>query len=162
VLAVGERPGRLRLTAGPDLTTVSFAMAAKQSIAQNPSDNPLKPKARAGDFDRLIGRRIRERRILIGLTQQDLANLIGVTYQQADKYEKGIDRISVSRLVQIADALRWTVAELLEDIEKPPVVTPRMRLRMAAATLFAQLPDRKAEAIVGMMRALVDEPEESR
>jgi transcriptional regulator with XRE-family HTH domain len=137
-------------------------MGYKHSSATNPLDNPLKPKGRAGDFDRLIGRRIRERQIMIGLTQQDLADLIGVTYQQAHKYEKGIDRISVSRLVQIADALRWTVAELLEEIEKPPVVTSRMRLRMAAAMLFAQLPDRKAEAILGMMRALVDEQGESR
>ena len=41
---------------------------------------------------------MRERRIMLGLTQQQMAELIGVTYQQAHKYEKGINRIAAGRL----------------------------------------------------------------
>ena len=51
----------------------------------------MTPCRRAQDVDWHVGARLRERRILLGLTQQELAELIGVTYQQAHKYEKGIN-----------------------------------------------------------------------
>ena len=50
------------------------------------------------DVDRHVGRRIRERRTMLGLTQQQLAERIGVTYQQAHKYETGDNRVSAGRL----------------------------------------------------------------
>src|ERR1043166_315195 len=53
---------------------------------------------RTQDVDRHVGARVRERRIMLGLTQQQLADLIGVTYQQAHKYERGINRVSAGRL----------------------------------------------------------------
>ena len=58
----------------------------------------MTPRSRAQDVDRHVGARLRERRIMLGLTQQQLAELIGVTYQQAHKYENGINRISAGRL----------------------------------------------------------------
>ena len=48
-------------------------------------------------IDTHVAGRIRERRIMLGLTQQQLAEIIGVTYQQAHKYERGINRVSGSR-----------------------------------------------------------------
>ena len=62
-------------------------------------------RSRALDVDRYVSLRIRQRRIMLGLTQQQLAELIGVTYQQAHKYETGINRISAGRLYHIARAL---------------------------------------------------------
>jgi DNA-binding XRE family transcriptional regulator len=53
------------------------------------STKPGPGRARAQDTDRHVGARIRERRIMLGLTQHEMAELIGVTYQQAHKYEKG-------------------------------------------------------------------------
>ena len=58
----------------------------------------------AAAIDDHVGGRIRERRIMLGLTQQQLAEMIGVTYQQAHKYERGINRVSAGRLFQIARA----------------------------------------------------------
>ena len=55
-------------------------------------------RSRALDVDRYVSLRIRQRRIMLGLTQQQMAELIGVTYQQAHKYETGINRISAGRL----------------------------------------------------------------
>ena len=52
---------------------------------------------------------MRERRILLGLTQQQLTELIGVTYKQAHKYEKGVNRIAAGRLSSIARALGVTI-----------------------------------------------------
>src|SRR5881227_4137366 len=62
-------------------------------------------RSRAQDVDRFVGGKMRERRIMLGLTQQQMAELIGVTYQQAHKYEKGINRIAAGRLYTIAQAL---------------------------------------------------------
>ena len=55
--------------------------------------------SRTQDVDRHVGARVRERRIMLGLTQQQLADLIGVTYQQAHKYERAINRVSAGRLL---------------------------------------------------------------
>ena len=57
------------------------------------------------DVDQHVGRRLRERRTMLGITQSQLATLIGVTYQQEHKYEKGVNRISAGRLHAIAQAL---------------------------------------------------------
>jgi transcriptional regulator with XRE-family HTH domain len=62
-------------------------------------------RRRPEDIDRRVGARLRERRIMLGLSQQQLADLIGVTLQQAYKYEKGINRVTSGRLYKIAQAL---------------------------------------------------------
>jgi transcriptional regulator with XRE-family HTH domain len=66
------------------------------------------------DIDRHVGRRIRERRIMLGMPQQDLARLLGVSYQQVHKYERGINRISVGALYQIAQALGAGIEDFFE------------------------------------------------
>lgn len=51
----------------------------------------------ATNTDRDVGARMRERRVMLGLSQQQMADMIGVTYKQAHKYERGINRISAGR-----------------------------------------------------------------
>ena len=72
---------------------------------------------RTQDIDRHVGARIRERRIMLGLTQQQLADLIGVTYQQAHKYERGINRVSAGRLFEIARVLSVPVSYFFEGLD---------------------------------------------
>jgi transcriptional regulator with XRE-family HTH domain len=60
--------------------------------------------------DRQVAARIRERRLEVGMTQQQLAQLIGVAFQQAHKYEHGISRVTAGRLYFIATALRAPVS----------------------------------------------------
>ncbi|MFH6784322.1 MULTISPECIES: helix-turn-helix domain-containing protein [Methylobacterium] len=55
--------------------------------------------------DRHVGHRVRVRRLLVGVSQEKLGDALGVTFQQIQKYEKGANRISASRLRQIADML---------------------------------------------------------
>jgi transcriptional regulator with XRE-family HTH domain len=55
--------------------------------------------------DRHVGARVREWRLALGLTQQQLAELVGITDQQAHKYEKGVNRISAGRLHRLGQAL---------------------------------------------------------
>lgn len=59
----------------------------------------------AGDVDRQIGKRIKDRRAEIGETQAGLGEAIGVTFQQVQKYERGVNRVSAARLQQIATVL---------------------------------------------------------
>lgn len=56
-------------------------------------------------IDGRVARRIRQRRRAIGMTQQQLARLLGVAFQQAHKYERGLSRISAGRLYQLARVL---------------------------------------------------------
>lgn len=68
-------------------------------------------------IDNLIGGNIRANRLARGLTQSKLAELIGVTFQQVQKYEKGHNRVGGSRLVQIAGALNVPLIALFENVE---------------------------------------------
>ncbi len=56
-------------------------------------------------IDRHVGARVRMRRMLIGMSQEKLGEALGLTFQQVQKYEKGTNRISASRLQQISEAL---------------------------------------------------------
>ncbi|MFW8593536.1 helix-turn-helix domain-containing protein [Cribrihabitans neustonicus] len=70
-----------------------------------------------------VGKRIRHRRWLIGMTQQQLAEQVGIKFQQIQKYETGANRVSASRLWDISDALDVPVSfffEGLQDDAKAP------------------------------------------
>ncbi|QFU14930.1 helix-turn-helix domain-containing protein [Microvirga thermotolerans] len=62
-------------------------------------------KKSTGSIDKEIGSRVRMRRISVGMSQEKLGDLLGLTFQQVQKYEKGTNRISASRLVDIAKIL---------------------------------------------------------
>ncbi|WP_085044023.1 helix-turn-helix domain-containing protein [Ensifer aridi] len=80
----------------------------------NPS--PEKSKGKPEPVDIHVGRRIRMRRVWLQVTQMALAEAIGVTFQQVQKYEKGTNRVGASRLQQIADALDAPVSYFFEDM----------------------------------------------
>ena len=61
-------------------------------------------------IDRHVGARVRMRRMLIGMSQEKLGEALGLTFQQVQKYEKGANRISASRLQQISEALNTPLA----------------------------------------------------
>ena len=118
-------------------------------------------RSRAQDVDRHVGARMRERRVMLGLTQQQMAELIGVTYQQAHKYEKGINRIAAGRLYNIAQALGVEVSYFFEGIngggDKAFKATPQQRMLLELARNFISIPARRhQEAICSLARALSD------
>ena len=61
-----------------------------------------------------VGARVKTRRLLLGLSQEELANSIGLTFQQVQKYERGTNRISASRLFNIAKVLKVPVEFFFE------------------------------------------------
>ncbi len=74
---------------------------------QQKSPNPV---------DRHIGSRVRARRIMLGLSQEKLADALGLTFQQVQKYEKGVNRVGASRLLQIAGILDVSIDFFFEGV----------------------------------------------
>ena len=70
----------------------------------------------ANVIDRRLGQRVRTRRLEIGMSQERLAETLGVTFQQVQKYEKGVNRIAASRLFDISAALDMSVARFFEGL----------------------------------------------
>ena len=64
-----------------------------------------------------VGKRIRHRRWLVGMTQQQLAESVGIKFQQIQKYETGMNRVSASRLWDIASALSVPVSFFFEGLD---------------------------------------------
>ena len=63
------------------------------------------PKKQANPIDAQVGNRVRLRRMLIGMSQERLGELLGLTFQQVQKYEKGVNRIGAGRLFEVARIL---------------------------------------------------------
>jgi transcriptional regulator with XRE-family HTH domain len=67
-------------------------------------------------YDSALGVVLRRRRAQGGLSQTEVGNRVGITFQQLQKYEKGTNRVFFSRLVQLADALNTTPEQLIADV----------------------------------------------
>jgi transcriptional regulator with XRE-family HTH domain len=71
----------------------------------------MKSKTKSASADDIeVGKRIRARRIALGMSQTELGNRLGVTFQQVQKYEKGVNRVGAGRLVRIGEALEVPVS----------------------------------------------------
>lgn len=74
--------------------------------------------------DVAVGARIRLRRRLLGVTQQQLAEALGLTFQQVQKYERGANRVSASKLYEIASTLEAPVSFFFEEPGQSPAPEP--------------------------------------
>src|SRR4051794_8818712 len=115
-------------------------------------------RPRPQDADRYVGAKLRERRLSLGLTQQGLAELIGVTYQQAHKYEKGVNRIAAGRLYTIAQALGVEVGYFYDGTGAEPgtfAPTANQRRLLELSRSFSSITSqRQQEALCSLARAL--------
>ncbi len=133
---------------------------AKPGASPRGAPSGRRSTSRTQAIDRHVGGRVRERRIMLGLTQQQLADLIGVTYQQAHKYERAINRISAGRLFEIAHVLSVPVSYFFEGLEQDGdrAASPRERMCLELARNFAQIPnERHQEALSQLARVLAAE-----
>lgn len=146
----------------PDRPAPAAAVPAEP--ARGPQEEPdveTRPSPRANAADHHVGARIRERRIMLGLSQQQLAQMIGVTYQQAHKYERGLNRISAGRLYEIAQVLGVPVSWFFDGLstaDAPTEMTQRQRMCLELARNFAAIDNEKhQEALSQMARALASQ-----
>lgn len=113
-----------------------------------------------------VGKRVRQRRWLIGMTQQQLAEKVGIKFQQIQKYETGANRISASRLWDIADSMDVPVSfffEGLEEAEKAsaaetPVPTDLMGDKEALDLIrsYYSIPENQRRRLFDLARVLSD------
>ena len=121
--------------------------------------------ARKNDYikevDKFIGDKIYSLRLGKGLSRQQLAEVIGVTHQQLQKYEKGTNRISVGRLVLIAKALGSTVEYFYEGMDNrntEPQLTQHQRMCIEVSRNFMKIRSSEHQNAVNVLvRSLVRE-----
>ncbi|THK33434.1 XRE family transcriptional regulator [Ensifer sp. MPMI2T] len=122
-----------------------------------------------------VGRRIRQRRVWLDMTQVALGEAIGVTFQQVQKYEKGTNRVGASRLQQIADVLQVPVSSFFQDMPggtehdagdagNDSVLHPELMQfiskdqGLALIRAFSRIKDEKVRArVVSLVKALADQ-----
>jgi transcriptional regulator with XRE-family HTH domain len=118
-------------------------------------------------IDRHVGNRVRMRRLLIGMSQEKLGELLGITFQQVQKYEKGSNRVSASRLYYLAQILGVPVQfffdELPETGNQPGMSEVGMTDLLSSsevsqlARAFSEISDPVARrAIMGMVKQFAD------
>jgi transcriptional regulator with XRE-family HTH domain len=127
--------------------------------AQRPTHGTKRPRP----VDTAVGQKIRIYRLQARLSQTDLANGLGVTFQQVQKYEKGTNRVAPSRLSDIANMLHIPVAVLFPDDGQntaTPTLNPAELSIMTTtrgqrlATGYEQLPNDLRDLIVAVVEAL--------
>jgi len=111
-----------------------------------------------------VGQRIRRRRWMVGMTQQQLGESVGIKFQQIQKYETGLNRVSASRLYEISKALEVPVAFFFDALDEPATendsvgdmaIVPVDKSETPAADLFT---DKEALELVRCYFRLPEEP----
>jgi transcriptional regulator with XRE-family HTH domain len=121
------------------------------------------PPRGPNSIDVAVGRNVRVRRLEKGLSQAQLGRPIGLTLQQVQKYERGVNRISCGRLIRIAKVLQVPVAALFEGVDGPDelkagspllLLNDSSSLRLAQAFAAIQVAALRL-SIVGLVEAVV-------
>src|ERR1700761_7363676 len=125
----------------------SFHQAGARLISKSPRrrrrmavKKELRPRS-SGPLDKALGEKSRTRRVAAGMSQTQLGEASGVSFQQVQKYEKGVNRISASRLAQIAAAFDESISYFQTDDhaiskagqELQALMTDPLNLRMCRA-----------------------------
>lgn len=119
--------------------------------------------------DRHVGRRVCEKRISLGYNQSDLGRALGLTFQQIQKYEKGANRISASKLWDIARFFKVDIGYFFDGLTAQPGMAegdapgfdhdfPATRYTIEIARLAPALPVRKQKLVLEMVREMAGTP----
>ncbi len=131
------------------------------------------PKKQANPIDVQVGNRVRIRRMLIGMSQERLGDLLGLTFQQVQKYEKGVNRIGAGRLFEVSRILNVPIDFFYEGLDvagqpgmsepegAPPVmefVSSGEGLQLSLA--FMKIKDAKVrKRVLDLVKSLAEEEE---
>jgi transcriptional regulator with XRE-family HTH domain len=82
-------------------------------------ESPTEREGRASPIDVHVGARIRLRRTLLGMSQERLGEALGLTFQQVQKYERGVNRVGASRLFDLSRVLDVPISYFFDDMPEP-------------------------------------------
>ncbi len=116
------------------------------------------------ELDKLVGSRVRNRRLALGLSQQKLGNALRVTYQSVQKWEAGKGSITITRLVQISEVLRVTpsslMGETVRDDAGDELTYATLSEGMAFTSQLRRIKSTKVKRqLLNMLKAIADELE---
>jgi transcriptional regulator with XRE-family HTH domain len=147
-------------------------MAPKKMMSAN-SRNPLMREKSLNPIDIHVGNRVRMRRMMLGMSQTKLGDALGLAFQQVQKYEKGANRISASRLQQSAHVLQVPVTFFFEGapsvpgapkakgaLQMPDYVSAFLATSdgLALTKAFSQIKDKKLrQCIVDLVERIADQ-----
>ncbi len=105
-----------------------------------------------------VGERVRARRLLTGLSQDAFASKLGVTFQQVQKYEKGANRISASRLYRISKILNVPVSYFFDDMDGQEILSGLKREGLELVRAFNRIekPSTRKQ-VISLIHSLADE-----
>lgn len=110
--------------------------------------------------DAHVGKRIRHRRWMVGMTQQQLADKVGIKFQQIQKYETGMNRVSASRLWDIAESLSVPISFFFDGLagSEPQVAGDLMGDKEAAELVrsYFAIPEQQRRRLFDLARVLSD------
>jgi transcriptional regulator with XRE-family HTH domain len=137
-----------------------------------------KPSAKqANAIDAQVGRQIRARRTLIGMSQEKLANQLGLTFQQIQKYERGVNRIGAGRLFEFAKVLGCSILYFYEGVidelsgaplgfaeeEAPPPSPPASREGEQLIAAFSRISDAQLRRrVLELVKGLAKDAQDGR
>jgi len=146
---------------------------AKARALHKAASNSAAPKKQASPVDGQVGNRIRLRRMLIGMSQERLGDLLGLTFQQVQKYEKGVNRVGAGRLFQVSQILGVPISYFYEGVPDdhghskgasptPPVMEFLSSGEGLQLTLaFMRITDPKVrKRVIDLVKSLADEEED--
>lgn len=120
-------------------------------IAPKKSSRGRTPLGEPNPIDVHVGNRIRLRRTLLGMSQERLAALLGLTFQQVQKYERGMNRVGASRLWDISKVLEAPISFFYEDMNKI-VANQSPRMFSSAEEIHAVLREDEEEYLTDPMQ----------
>lgn len=114
---------------------------------------------RTPDIEIVIGSKIREARVMRGLSQEKLSEALGLTFQQVQKYEKGTNRVAVSTLLVIANALQVKPLDLIPEYEGPEFTLPEIgtehrQQATEIALRLSKLPPPVSRALMTLIKSM--------
>jgi DNA-binding XRE family transcriptional regulator len=95
-------------------TVIAFSKSSMADVNMKKTKRKSAPPRSANAIDEFIGARMRERRHALNISQADLGKKLSVSFQQIQKYEKGINRVSAARLFDICKALNVSLSSMFE------------------------------------------------
>ncbi len=123
---------------------------------------PQTKQTDASGIDRQVGERVRRRRILLGLTQDQLAEVLGISYQQIQKYETGANRISAGRLAQIAEALEVQPGWFFGTSDRNDSAGSSSRAVIELVRNFSRIEDERVRThLMALVRSLAGSADET-